>query len=63
MSLTSQLIVFSKVKARQNLVVYDKRQVFVNVFQIYKEIQNNFAYLANNDFSQFFLIFQMRSAT
>ena len=63
MSLTSQLIVFSKVKARQNLVVYDKRQVFVNVFQIYKEMQNNFAYLANNDFSQFFLIFQMRSAT
>ena len=63
MSLTSQLIVFSKVKARQNLVVYDKRQVFVNVFQLYKGMQNNFAYLANNDFSQFFLIFQMRSAT
>jgi len=63
MSLTSQLIVFSKVKARQNLVVYDKRQVFVNVFQLYKEMQNNFAHLANNDFSQFFLIFQMRSAT
>ncbi len=44
-------------------MVYDKRQVFVNVFQLYKGMQNNFAYLANNDFSQFFLIFQMRSAT